>query len=70
MIIGPEGAGLPVADLEVPDVLRVAAIYRGRRTLIPDDHFALAEGDLVVAAARGGARKKIRRYLAVKEDRQ
>jgi hypothetical protein len=38
--------------------------------LIPDDHFALAEGDLVVAAARGGARKKIRRYLAVKEDRQ
>ncbi|HEX9863980.1 MAG TPA: NAD-binding protein [Acidimicrobiia bacterium] len=70
MIIGPEGAGLPVADLEVPDVLRVAAIYRGRRTLIPDDHFALAEGDLVVAAAHSGARKKIRRYLAVKEDRQ
>jgi trk system potassium uptake protein len=70
MIIGPEGAGLPVGDLEVPDDLRVAAVYRGHRTLIPDDHFALAEGDLVVAAARGGARKKIRRYLAVKEDRR
>ncbi len=67
MIIGPEGAGLPVADLEVPDVLRVAAVYRGHRTLIPDRDFNLAEGDLVVASARTGARKKIRRYLAVKE---
>ncbi len=70
MIIGSEGAGLPVADLEVADDLRVAAVYRGQRTLIPDDDFALAEGDLVVAAARSGTRKKIRRYLAVKEDRR
>lgn len=69
IIIGPEGAGLPVADLEVPDALRVAAVYRGHRTLIPDGDFALAEGDLVVAAARSGARKKIRRYVAVKEGR-
>lgn len=69
MIIGPEGAGLPVADLEVPDALRVAAVYRGHRTMIPDGEFALAEGDLVVASARSGARKKIRRYVAVKEGR-
>lgn len=69
LIIGPEGAGLPVADLEVPDALRVAAVYRGHRTLIPDGDFSLAEGDLVVAAARSGARKKIRRYVAVKEGR-
>lgn len=69
IIIGPEGAGLPVADLEVPDDLRVAAVYRGHRTLIPDGDFALAEGDLVVAAARSGARKKIRRYVAIKEGR-
>ncbi len=69
MIIGPEGAGLPVADLEVPDALRVAAVYRGHRTFVPDGDFNLAEGDLVVAAARTGARKKIRRYLAVKEGR-
>jgi trk system potassium uptake protein TrkA len=68
MIIGPEGAGLLVADLEVSDDLRVAAVHRGQRTLVPDDDFVLAEGDLVVAAARSGARKKIRRYLAVKED--
>lgn len=70
MIIGPEGAGLMVSELEVSDALRVAAIYRGHRTWIPDDGFALAEGDLVVAAARGGARKKIRRYIAVKETNQ
>lgn len=70
MIIGPEGAGLAVSELEVSDSLRVAAIYRGHRTLIPDDDFVIAEGDLVVAAARSGARKKIRRFLAVKEGRQ
>ena len=67
MTIGPEGAGLPVRDLEISDDLRVAAVYRGHRTFIPHDDFGLAEGDLVVAAARTGARKKIRRYLAVKE---
>lgn len=67
MIIGPEGAGLKISELEVSGELRVAAIHRGQKTLIPDDDFALAKGDLVVAAARGGARKKIRQYLAVKE---
>lgn len=67
MTIGPKGAGLPVADFEISNELRVAAVYRGHRTMIPDDSFALAEGDLVVAAARTGARKRIRRYLAVKE---
>jgi trk system potassium uptake protein TrkA len=67
MTIGPEGAGLPVSGLEISDDLRVAAVYRGHRTFIPDEDFNLAEGDLVVAAARTGARKKIRRYLAVKE---
>lgn len=69
MIVGAEGAGLAVSDLEIADDLRVAAVQRGRRTLIPDDRFLLAEGDMVVAAARTGARKKIRRYLAVKEGR-
>lgn len=69
MIIGREGAGLSVTDLEVPDALRVAAVHRGQRTLVPNDDFVLAQGDLVVAAARSGARKKILRYLAVKEGR-
>lgn len=67
MTIGPEGTGVSVAALEVSDALRVAAVYRRHRTLIPDPGFILAEGDLVVAAARSGARKKIRRFLAVKD---
>lgn len=70
MTIGPEGAGRPVSDLEIPGDLRVAAVYRGHRTFIPDRDFALAEGDLVVAAARTGARRKIRRFLATSVDTQ
>ncbi|HEU4319161.1 MAG TPA: NAD-binding protein [Acidimicrobiia bacterium] len=68
MTVGPGGAGRKVADLEIPDDLRVAAVYRGHRTFIPDRDFVLAEGDLVVAAARIGARRKIRRFLAASED--
>ena len=70
MTIGPEGAGLRMSDLEIPGDLRVAAVYRGHRTFIPDPDFALAQGDLVVAAARTGARRRIRRYLAVSEDQE
>jgi len=67
MTIGPKGAGLRVGDFELTDDLRVAAVYRGHRTYIPSGDFVLAPGDLVVAAVRGGARKKIRQYLADKE---
>lgn len=67
IIIGPDGSGIAVEELEVPGSLRVAAIYRDGRSVIPDDRFQLSEGDLVVAAAAGGARKKIRKYVAVKE---
>lgn len=68
MTVGREGAGRAVAELEIADDLRVAAVYRGHRTFIPDRDFVLAEGDLVVAAARTGARRKIRRFLAVSEE--
>lgn len=67
MTVGPEGAGRPVSEFELPGDLRVAAIHRGQRTFIPERDFVLAEGDLVVAAARTGARRKIRRFLAVSE---
>lgn len=67
MIIGPEGAGRSVSELEIPGDLRVAAIYRDSQTVIPADDTPLAEGDLVVAAARAGARRNIRDFLAVKE---
>lgn len=67
--VGPDGDGLTVYELELPDDLRVAAVARGKKTFIPGSDFRLAEGDLVVAAARSGARKRIRRYLAVKGSR-
>ncbi len=67
MTIGDNGAGLPVSAFELEDDLRVAAVYRGHRTIIPGDDFTFAPGDLVVAAARSGARKKIGKYLALKE---
>lgn len=64
MVVGPGGAGLTVADLEQPNELRVAAITRGNKTSIPDSDFLLAAGDVVAAAARSGARKRIHKYLA------
>lgn len=67
MTVGPEGAGQPMSVLEEPGALRVAAIHRGHKTIIPDERFLLAQGDLVVAAARTGARRRILRYLAVKK---
>ena len=66
MIIGPEGAGLAMKVLQEPGALRVAAVHRGHKTFVPDEDFVLAEGDLVVAAARTGARRKILHYLAIK----
>jgi Trk K+ transport system NAD-binding subunit len=66
MIIGPDGAGLAMKVLQEPGALRVAAVHRGHKTFVPDESFVLAEGDLVVAAARTGARRKILQYLAIK----
>ena len=66
MVLGSDGSGIVVADLEHRDELRVAAVRRGNRTFIPDDDFLLAAGDLVVAAARGVARKRVHKYLAAK----
>jgi len=68
MIVGPDGAGLAVSELERPNGLRVAAVCRGRRTIIPDDNFIFAQGDLVVAAARAGSQIEIGRYLAIKDN--
>jgi len=63
MTIGPEGEMTTVHDFEVDGRLRVAAVRRDGRTLIPKDDFSLSEGDLVVAAATHGIRGRIRRYL-------
>ncbi len=65
MTIGPEGEAMAVHDFEVDGRLRVAAIRRDGRTLIPEDDFSLSEGDLVVGAAKHGITSKVRKYLVV-----
>jgi trk system potassium uptake protein TrkA len=64
LTIGSGGTGSTVAEFEVDGRLRVAAIRRDGRTIIPDDDFALSESDLVVAAAKHGTSDKIGKYLA------
>lgn len=64
MTLGAEGEGLTVADIEIEDDLRVAAIRRGATTYVPDVDFLLHEGDLLVAAARHGVRNRVKKYLA------
>jgi trk system potassium uptake protein TrkA len=68
MRLGPRADGLQVADFEIEDRLRVAAIRRDGETHIPDEAFQLQAGDLVVAAARKGVVAKIRRYLVTEQD--
>jgi trk system potassium uptake protein TrkA len=70
MRIGRQGESLPVSQFEVSGGLRVAAVRRDGRTLIPDDDFTLREHDLVVAAARQGITGRIGEYLVVDDSEQ
>ncbi len=63
MTLGPEAEGVSVAELEMADRFRVAAVRRDGTTHIPDPEFDLQDGDFVVAAARKGTSSKLRRYL-------
>ena len=55
--------GIRIDDLEVRNKLRVAAVRRGEHTFIPQRRFELHAGDLVVAAAREGVKRRIEHYL-------
>jgi trk system potassium uptake protein TrkA len=70
MRIGRQGESLPVSQFEVSGGLRVAAVRRDGRTLIPDDDFILREHDLVVAAARQGITGRIGEYLVIDDSEQ
>ena len=63
MKIGPVDEEVTVADFEVDGRLRVAAVRRDGRTLVPTGDFMLSEGDLVVAAAKHGVTSKVGKYL-------
>ncbi|MEX1004309.1 MAG: NAD-binding protein [Acidimicrobiia bacterium] len=58
-VINHEAAGRTVGRFEVKDRLRIAAVKRGNDVFIPGTRFILEEGDLVVASAREGVRKRI-----------
>lgn len=65
--VGPAGDGLTVGELEIEGALRVAAIRRGRQTLIPGDDTRVTRGDLLVAAAHHGVRSQIEGLVEVEE---
>ena len=61
--INHEAAGRTVGRFEVRDRLRIAAVRRGDETFIPGPRFILQEGDLIVAAAREGVKRRIGAYV-------
>ncbi|MFT5223750.1 MAG: trk system potassium uptake protein TrkA [Glaciecola sp.] len=63
MLIGATGHGLPVEDFELDGKLRVAAISRAGRVVIPTADQRLERGDLVTAAVRRGAYRRIEHLL-------
>jgi trk/ktr system potassium uptake protein len=64
MQLSDKAEGLKVADFEIRDNLRIAAIMRDGRTFIPEADTLLHEEDLVVAAAKHGTTSKVGKYLA------
>lgn len=57
--VGVSGHGLTVDDFELDGKLRVAAIQRGQRTFVPQAEDRLERGDVVAAALRRGAYRKV-----------
>ena len=62
-LLNNEAHGITIDELEIRNKLRVAAVRRGEHTFIPQRRFELHAGDLVVAAARDGVKRRIERYL-------
>lgn len=62
-LLNEEADGINIDDLEIRNKLRVAAVRRGDHTFIPQRRFELHSGDLVVAAAREGVKRRIEYYL-------
>jgi len=67
MYLGPKADGLAVADFEIDERLRVSAIKRKGQTFIPGPRTSLRENDMIVAAARHGVLRKVRKFLVVDE---
>lgn len=63
--VGEAADGMMVSELEIEGALRVAAIRRGRSTLVAGGDTRVAQGDLLVAAAHHGVRDRIERWVEV-----
>jgi len=61
--LGRAANGMSLAELEIRNKLRVAAVHRNGETFIPGRRFVLAEGDLIVAAARDGVQSRYEHLL-------
>jgi trk system potassium uptake protein TrkA len=57
------GHGMTVAELERDGDVRVAAVRRGARTVIPRPDDRVHRGDVVVASIRSGAQRRLRDRL-------
>lgn len=64
VVLGSKAEAVTVADIEIDNGLRVAAVRRGDTTHIPLPDFVLHEHDLLVASARHGVRSRIKKYIA------
>lgn len=58
-VVGEQAAGMSIDRIQIKNRLRVAAIQRGDRTIVPAESFELEAGDLVVAAARKGIESRV-----------
>lgn len=68
VVLTEEGHGLTVSELQTRGGLRVAALERGGRTLIPAGRDQLQHNDLIIAAIRGGRIGRKARGLVVSPD--
>ncbi|MDX1509823.1 MAG: TrkA family potassium uptake protein [Nitriliruptorales bacterium] len=68
LIVGPQGHGVTVDDFELDGQVRIAAIQRDRKVFVPRPDDRLQRGDLLAAAVKGGAFKKVAPLLADGEE--
>lgn len=64
LVVGPGGHGVTVDDFELDGRVRIAAIQRSGSVFIPEAGERLQRGDVLAAAVKGGAYRKVAPLLA------
>lgn len=65
--VGPEGHGMRLADFEQRGHVRVAALQRGSRVVIPGPDDRIERGDVLAAAVRRGEEERVRPLVRATE---